>query len=80
MKKLNTFYDKLQRVRENLDDLIEQLEQTRDAIEEKALDKDRDMTDNEQERYDQFEQEISDIYDCIDTIEQAQGYIVDYCD
>lgn len=38
------------------------------------------MTDKEQEKYDQLEQEISDVYDCIDTIEQAQGYIVDYCD
>lgn len=37
MKKLNTFYDKLQKVRDDLDDMIGRLEEARDAVEERHL-------------------------------------------
>lgn len=52
MKKLNKYNDKLVAIYKELDNLIGELEEKRDAIEERVIEKDRDMTDTEQERCD----------------------------
>ena len=48
MKKMNSQYNKLNDLMENINDIISDLEEKRDAIEQNAWDKDRDMTDREQ--------------------------------
>ena len=55
--KLNNVYNKIQAIYESLDELIGELEEKRDAIEEKAIDRDRDMTEKEQERYDAIDEQ-----------------------
>lgn len=47
MIKLNKYNNKLVAIYEELDDLIGKLEEKRDAIEARAIEKDRDMTDAE---------------------------------
>lgn len=80
MKNLSKYYNKIQAAYEALDDLIGELEETRDAIEEKALDRDRDMTEKEQERYDAIDEQISAIEECKDNLEYAMGAIEEYCE
>ena len=52
----------------------------RDAIEEKAIDRDRDMTEKEQERYDAIDEQIDAIEECKDNLEYAMGAIEEYCE
>lgn len=80
MKNLSKYYDKIQAIYESLDDLIGELEEKRDAIEEKAIDRDRDMTEKEQERYDEIDEQISAIEECKDNLEYAMGAIEEYCE
>lgn len=77
--KLNKYLSRLETIAEDLDELIGELEEKRDAIEDNAIDHDRDMTDREQERYDALDEEIENVRQCIDEIESAQYYLEDYC-
>lgn len=80
MKNLSKYYDKIQAIYESLDELIGELEEKRDAIEENAIDRDRDMTEKEQERYDEIDEQISAIEECKDNLEYAMGAIEEYCE
>lgn len=80
MKNLSKYYNKIQAAYEALDDLIGELEEKRDAIEERAIGKYRDMTEKEQERYDEIDEQISAIEECKDNLEYAMGAIEEYCE
>ena len=80
MKNLSKYYNKIQAAYEALDDLIGELEEKRDAIEENAIDRDRDMTEKEQERYDEIDEQISAIEECKDNLEYAMDAIEEYCE
>lgn len=77
--KITKYYDKINAIYESLDDLIGELEETRDAIEDKAIDRGRDMTEKEQERYDEIDEQIQAIENCKDNLEYAMSEIEDYC-
>ena len=79
MKKMTAYASKLLSIKESLDNLIGDLEEARDAIEDKALDHDRDMTEKEQERYDLFDEQIDNVNYAIDSIDEALSYIEEYC-
>jgi len=76
--KLTKYHFIMQKLIDELNDKIGLIEEKRDSIEDKALDRDRDMTDAEQERYDYLDSEINCIYSCIDALENAQYEIEDY--
>lgn len=80
MKNLSKYYNKIQAAYEALDDLIGELEEKRDAIEENAIDRDRDMTEKEQERYDEIDEQINAVEECKDNLEYAMGAIEEYCE
>lgn len=77
--KLTKYYDKINAIYESLDDLIGELEEKQNAIEDKAIDMDRDMTEKEQERYDEIDEQIQAIENCKDNLEYAMSEIEDYC-
>lgn len=64
----------------HLTTLSESLKKKRDAIEENAIDRDRDMTEKEQERYDAIDEQISAIEECKDNLEYAMDAIEEYCE
>lgn len=78
--KLNKYWNRLQDIYEELDELIGDLEEKRDSIEERAIDHDRDMTEKEKERYDELDELIEAIRECQDNIEYATEAIIDYTD
>jgi hypothetical protein len=80
MKNLSKIYDKIQAIYDSLDDLIGELEEKRDAIEEKAIDKGRDMTEKEQERFDDIVVQINAIEECKDNLDYAMSAIDEYCE
>lgn len=80
MKNLIKYYNKIQAIYDELDNLIGELEETRDAIEEKAIDKGRDMTEKEKERYYEIDEQINAIEECKDNLEYAMGAIEEYCE
>lgn len=77
--KLTKYYDRINTIYESLDDLIGELEETRDAIEDKAIERGRDMTEKEQERYEEIDEQIQAIENCKDNLEYAMSEIEDYC-
>lgn len=78
--KLNKYYNKIQAIYESLDELIGELEEKQNAIEEKAIDHDRDMTEKEQERYDEIDDQLVAIRECMDNLEYAMSDIEEYTD
>ena len=78
--KLNNVYNKIQAIYESLDELIGELEEKRDAIEEKAIDNGRDMTEKEQERFDDIVVQINAIEECKDNLDYAMSAIDEYCE
>lgn len=73
------YYDKIEAMKDALSELAEKLEWKKEEIEDRAISLDREMTDSEQERYDDLENQISGIYDCIYDLDSAMDDIVDYC-
>lgn len=63
MKRIGTIVEKLE-------ELIEEMEQDKEAIEDKANEHDRDMTDAEQERYDELDECIYELQNAIDYISE----------
>ena len=80
MKKMNSQYDKLNAIMENIIDIISDLEEKRDNIKDNAFDEDRDMTEKEQERYYEIDDQISNLEDCVAYIENAMECLDDYID
>ena len=72
--------DKLNAIMENINDIILDLEEKRDNIKDKAYDEDRGMTKREQERYDEIDEQISNLEDCVEYIEDAMDCLEDYID
>lgn len=77
---LNKYYDKIQAIYESLDKLIVELEDKQNAIEEKAIDHDRDMTEKEKERYDEIGEQLVAIRECMDNLDYAMSDIEEYTD
>lgn len=80
MKNLSKLYDKIEAINDSLDELIGELEEKRDAIEENAIDRDRNMTEKEKERYYEIGKQINAIEECKDNLEYAMGAIEEYCE
>lgn len=80
MKNLSKLYDKIEAINDSLDELIGELEEKRDAIEENAIDRDRNMTEKEKERYYEIGEQINAIEECKDNLEYAMGAIEEYCE
>ena len=80
MKNLSKLYDKIEAINDSLDELIGELEEKRDAIEENAIDRDRNMTEKEKERYYEIGEQINAIACCKDNLEYAMSAIDEYCD
>ena len=80
MKKMNSHYNKLKAMTLTINDIISDLEEKRDSIEDNANDKDRDMTENEQEKHDEIDEKITDLKDCVEYIENAMDCLEEYID
>ena len=80
MKKMNSQYDKLNAIMENINDIISDLEEKRDSIEDKAYNEDRSMTKREQINYDDLDEQISSLEDCVAYIENAMDCLGEYID
>ncbi len=76
--KLTKYYDKIQAIYDSFDDLIARLEENQNAIEEKAIDHDREMTETEQNKYDEIDEQIQAIEACKDNLEYAMSEIEEY--
>ena len=75
---MNLQYYELNDMMENIKKIISDLEEKRYDIEQNAWGKDRDMTDMEQERYDEISEQISNLEDCVEYIENAMDCLEDY--
>ena len=80
MKKMNLQCDKLNAIMENINDIISDLEENRDSIEDKAYNEDRSMTKREQINYDDLDEQISSLEDCVAYIENAMDCLGEYID
>lgn len=78
--KLINYYNKIQAIYDSLDNLIGKLEEKQNAIEDKAIEHDRDMTEKEQNRYDEIDEQIRAIDACKDNLEYAMSEIEEYTD
>ena len=77
---MNSQYDKLNAIMENIIDIISDLEEKIGSIEDKAFDEDRDMTKKEQGKCDEIDEQISSLEDCVAYIENAMECLDDYID
>ena len=80
MKKMTAQCDKLNAIMENINDIISDLEEKRDSIEDKAYNEDRNMKKREQINYDDLDEQISSLEDCVAYIENAMDCLEDYID
>ena len=80
MKKMNSQYNKLNAIMENINDIILDLGEKRNSIKDKAYDEDRAMTKKEQERYDEIDEKIINLEDCVAYIENAMDCLEEYID
>lgn len=67
-------------MKENIGNVISDLEEKRDRIEYKALNKGRGMTDKEQKKYDELVNQICSLYDCVEYAETAMDYLEEHTD
>ena len=74
--KLTKEFNMLRDVRERLENRIEQLEVRKEAIDEKAID--RDLTEKEQDRMDAIDEQIDDFEQAKASIEEAIDYLENY--
>ena len=80
MKKMTSQYNRLSDMMGNINDIISDLEEKRDDIEQNAWGKDRDITEEEQEKLDEISYQICSLYDCVEYIESAMGCLEEYTD
>ena len=78
MSKCEKFYNKLQTLIDEMLEYIDVLEEKQMAIVDRADEYGREMTEREQERYDELEEEIDNVRECIERVEYAQDSIEDY--
>ena len=79
MKKIKEQYDKLSEIMETIDNIISDLEKEKVDIEQN-IDGDKDMNYIEQEMYDELNEQISNLEDCVAYIENAMDCLGDYTD
>lgn len=80
MKKMNSQYYALKAITLTINDIISNLEKRRDVIEKKADNEDRGMNCIEQDMYDGLDEQIDNLYVCVEYIEKAMGQLVLYTD
>ena len=80
MKKMNTYYNSLKAMTLSINDIISALEKERKDIEQNIDDKDRAINYMELARYDELDDQISDLKDCVEHIKNAMGRLVSYTD
>ena len=76
---MNSQYNKLNEIMENIDNIISDLEKEKVDIEQN-IDEDRDMNYIEQEMYDELDEQISSLEECVEYIENAMGCLEEYTD
>lgn len=69
--KFTSEISRLEAIKKKLDEKIGIFEKRRDVIEDRAIERERDMTNNEQERYNKLDEQIEEIRDAIDNIDYA---------
>ena len=79
MKKMDSQYNKLGDMMENIKDIISDLENEKVDIEQN-IDEYRDMNYIEQYRYDELDRQISSLEDCVAYIENAMECLEYYTD
>ena len=79
MKKMNAQYNKLNDMVENIDNIISDLEKEKVDIEQN-IDEDRDMNYIEQEMYDELDEQINNLYCCLEYIGNAMDCLESYTD
>ena len=79
MKKIKEQYNKLNEIMENIDNIISDIEKDKVDIEQN-IDEDRDMNYIEQAMYDEIEEQIRDLEDCVEHIEKAMDCLEYYTD
>ena len=77
---MDSQYNKLNEIMENIDNIISDLEEKRDSIEDKAYNEGRGMTKREQINYDDLDEQISSLEDCVAYIENAMDCLEEYID
>lgn len=80
MKKMNTYYNSLKAMTLSINDIISALEKERNDIGQNIDDEDRDINYMKLARYDELDEQISDLKDCVEHIENAMGRLVSYTD
>lgn len=73
MKKMYSQYSELNDLMENINDIISDLEEKIDDI-----DWDKDMTDKDRKRYDEIDDQLSNLEKCAYYIEQAMDCLEEY--
>ena len=79
MKKMDSQYNKLNEIMENIDNIISDIEKEKVDIEQN-IDEDRDMNNIEQEIYDELDEQSNSLYCCLECIENAMECLGDYTD
>ena len=77
MIKLTKQIESLEAIIEKINDRIYELQDKKDAIEDKACDEDRDLTTREQDRFDKYDSEIDDLLYEIECVENALAFLKD---
>ena len=67
-------------MKENISNVISDLEEKRDRIEYKVWNKGRDMTDKEYKKHEELVNQICSLYDCIEYVEKAMDYLEEHTD
>lgn len=77
--KIERINDLMAELQDMADTMVAELEEKRNAIEDKAIDNDRDMTDREQERYDKLDCMIDDLNAFMDELDEIDiSFIEEY--
>ena len=80
MKKMNSHYNSLKAMTLFINDIISALEKERNDIGQNIDDEDRDINYMKLARYDELDEQISDLKDCVEHIKSAMGRLVSYTD
>ena len=80
MKKMDSQYNKLSDMKEDIQNIISELGEKIGNIHDNAWNEDRDITDREKERCDEIEEQISDLENCVEHIEDAMSCLEYYTD
>ena len=80
MKKMNSYYNSLKAMTLSINDIISALEKERNDIGQNIDDEDRDINYMKLARYDELDEQISDLKDCVEHIKSAMGRLVSYTD